>query len=246
MGKYVGNPVRRTKRQASQGTCSLCNGTFSKVAMAKHLGGCIRRTAGGSEAAGSRKTQGKKVLHLMVEGRGLPEYWMHLEARADTPLKALDDFLRDTWLECCGHLSAFKIQGETYELDALEELLDDVGEEGGEPRLRMDVALGEVLRPGMTFSHEYDFGTTTELKLKVLSAGEERARGRSIRLLARNDPPEIPCASCGKPATQVCSQCIGDGRGWLCAGCGRTHECEEEMFLPVVNSPRVGMCAYTG
>ena len=110
----------------------------------------------------------------------------------------------------------------------------------------MDVVLGEVLRRGTTFSHEYDFGTTTELKLKVHSEREGSARGRSIRLLARNDPPSVRCESCGKPATKVCSQCIGDGGGWVCDGCGRTHECEEEMFLPVVNSPRVGLCAYVG
>ncbi len=246
MGGSVGNPERKTKRRASQGTCSLCNGTFSKAAMAKHLEGCIRRRVEGPQAAGSRKSQGKKVLHLVVEGHGLPEYWMHLQALADAPLKALDDFLRDTWLECCGHLSAFRIRGKTYELDALDELLDDVGEEGEGPSLRMDVALGKVLGPGLTFNHEYDFGTTTALKLRVVSAREERARGQSIRLLARNDPPAIACESCGKPATQVCSQCICDGGGWLCAGCGRTHECEQEMFLPVVNSPRVGMCGYTG
>lgn len=214
--------------------------------MGKHLEGCLRAAAGGPKAAGARRSPGAKVLHLLVEGQGLPEYWMHLDVRADAPLKALDDFLRDTWLECCGHLSAFRIRGNTYELDALEELLEDVDEGGEEPTLRMDVPLGDVLRPGMSFSHEYDFGTTTELKLKVLSEREARARGRSIRLLARNDPPAIPCESCGKPATKVCSQCIWDGAGWLCDGCGRTHECEEEMFLPVVNSPRVGMCGYTG
>lgn len=26
----------------------------------------------------------------------------------------------------------------------------------------------------------------------------------------------------------------------------KTHECGEDMLLPVVNSPRVGMCDYTG
>jgi hypothetical protein len=30
-------------------------------------------------------------------------YWMHLEVAAGTTLTILDRFLRDTWLECCGH-----------------------------------------------------------------------------------------------------------------------------------------------
>jgi len=28
--------------------------------------------------------------------------------------------------------------------------------------------------------------------------------------------------------------------------CARSHECDHEMFLPVVNSPRAGVCAYSG
>jgi hypothetical protein len=28
--------------------------------------------------------------------------------------------------------------------------------------------------------------------------------------------------------------------------CAGGHECGEEMLLPVVNSPRVAMCGYTG
>jgi len=32
----------------------------------------------------------------------------------------------------------------------------------------------------------------------------------------------------------------------VCEGCAGEHECGEEMLLPVVNSPRVGMCGYEG
>jgi hypothetical protein len=34
--------------------------------------------------------------------------------------------------------------------------------------------------------------------------------------------------------------------GWLCDECAVGHECGEEMLLPVVNSPRVGVCGYVG
>jgi hypothetical protein len=111
----------------------------------------------------------------------------------------------------------------------------------------MRVQVGSLLSPGVQFSHEYDFGTTTELRLKVVSEREGEVKGKSsIQVLARNEPPTIPCNVCGKPATHVCSQCIYEGTGWLCETCSEEHECGEEMLLPVVNSPRVGMCAYTG
>src|SRR5260370_19281758 len=39
---------------------------------------------------------------------------MHLELPANATLADLDDFLRDTWLECCGHLSEFTIKDVSY------------------------------------------------------------------------------------------------------------------------------------
>ena len=114
---------------------------------------------------------------------------------------------------------------------------------------RMNVAIGRVLAPGSTFSYEYDFGTTTELTGKIVSAlsrTNARLIGKPIQVLARNDSPGITCLSCGKNATQVCSECIYSGEGCLCEECAKEHECGEEMLLPIVNSPRVGMCGYIG
>lgn len=110
----------------------------------------------------------------------------------------------------------------------------------------MNVTLNKVLGAGTEFYHEYDFGTTTGLKLRVLSERKGEISGKSIRVLARSESPPITCGSCGKPAKQVCAECIWEGKGWLCDECATEHECGEEMPLPVVNSPRVGMCGYTG
>lgn len=161
---------------------------------------------------------------------------MHLEVPATATLGDLDDFLRRTWLECCGHMSLFEIGG----VDYYSELVD------GLPGRRMNVQLGKVLAPGLKFSHEYDFGTTTELALTVAAERQGPTHGKSIVVLARNDPPDIACDLCGRPATSVCVQCIYEGGGWLCDECAQEHPCGEDMLLPVVNSPRVGMCGYTG
>ena len=112
----------------------------------------------------------------------------------------------------------------------------------------MDVRLGEALGPGRTFLHEYDFGSTTELKLRVLGEREEPlpARTPAVTLLARNQPPEAVCDMCGEPATQICTECIYEEGGLLCAAHAGNHACGEEMLLPLVNSPRAGVCGYTG
>jgi Plasmid pRiA4b ORF-3-like protein len=232
-------------RTSSQGTCYLCKSTISKAAMKKHLDTCQSKgvpaaTTDPTSSPSSSKSQKGKGFLLLVEGYRMPEYWMYLEAPAQATLGDLDKLLRNTWLECCGHLSAFEIAGVSYSSDA--EMPSGLGTGDKSMKMKLDKAL----EPGMKFSHEYDFGTTTELSLKVLSEREGEAKGKSIRILARNDAPVIACQSCGKPATEVCSQCVYDGEGWLCEDCAEDHECGEEMFLPVVNSPRVGMCAYTG
>jgi Plasmid pRiA4b ORF-3-like protein len=133
----------------------------------------------------------------VVEGRDLPMYWMHLDVKASSTLATLDRFLKDTWLECCGYLSAFEIGGVRYTVDARMADDWDMGEKS------MRVRLDKVLSPGQTSSYEYDYGTTTELRLRVIS--EREVEGKAIQLFARNTAPVILYEECGKLATNVCS-----------------------------------------
>ena len=111
----------------------------------------------------------------------------------------------------------------------------------------MQVRLDQVLHPGQTCSYEYDFGSTTELTVKVILEQEVDMKGKTIQVLARNNLSMIPCDVCGGPATNTCSQCIyEEDKGYLCDACAKDHECGEEMLLPRVNSPRAGVCGYTG
>jgi len=219
----------------SKGICQFCHGVFSKATIARHLETCAQRTDPAT-TTGQKSTKQTKLVHLLVEGREQPRYWMHVELPAEATLQTLDDFLRTMWLECCGHLSRFEIDGDSYASYPDPEFGDK----------SMRVKIGTILSPGEQFFHEYDYGTTTELRLKVVGEREGVTKGKSVRVLARNEPPQISCEKCGKPATQVCAECIYDGSGWLCDDCAEDHECGEEMLLPVVNSPRVGMCGYTG
>jgi len=207
--------------------------------MTRHLEACEQRAAIQAEAGSHQKAQQTRTFHLVVAGYRLPMYWMHLEVSAGTTLATLDRFLRDTWLECCGHLSAFEIGGVRYTVDA--GLYD--WDTGGK---NMQVRLDKVLKPGQTYSYEYDFGSTTELTLKVISEQEMEAQKKAIQILARNNLPLVPCDVCGEPATTTCSQCVYEDKGCLCDACAKDHECGEEMLLPMVNSPRAGVCGYTG
>ena len=171
-----------------------------------------------------RPKEAPPAFHLLVEGRYNKGYWLHLAVPMNAPLSRLDAFLRRIWLECCGHMSGFF-------LPKREEL-------------RMGLQAGRVLQPGMVLTYEYDFGSTTELTLKVLGLREGGVGKGDVELLAQNDDPEVVCEQCGShPAAQICTECV---EGWLCESCAADHECEEEMMLPVVNSPRAGVCGYCG
>ena len=225
-----------------RGKCTGCGAQYAGSQMGKHLASCI---AGNS---GPQKTLGKdgKVFGLKVEGPGYAgTYWLFLEAPAELALLDLDRFLRDVWLECCGHCSAFTIGNVRYEPSKPPNLLDWGP---SQPTRRMAVPLGEVLLPGVTFRYEYDFGTTTELGLKVLWEKKGEARRDGISILARNEAPALACGSCKAAAEWVCAECIQEyGKdACYCSRCVSRHGCDEEMSLPVVNSPRMGACGYTG
>jgi hypothetical protein len=97
---------------------------------------------------------------------------------------------------------------------------------------------------GDTVTYQYDFGSTTELMVRRTGV-THGSSGKPI-VAARNEDPVWPCEECGRPAASICSECAWRGGGFCCAKHQADHGCGEEMLLPVVNSPRMGVCGYTG
>src|SRR5947209_19068033 len=105
----------QSKRVTTTGICKYCNGEFDKAKMTQHLKNCKARAAANAAGMGDETQQKQKLFHILAEGRYNPQYWMHIEIPASEPLFTLDGFLRDIWVECCGHLSAFNIGGISYQ-----------------------------------------------------------------------------------------------------------------------------------
>jgi len=232
------------RKFSSAGKCHFCKQTFGKKEMAAHLEVCELRKPALKSKPKKAVPEKTGVFYILAEGYYQQEYWLHFDIRAEATLRGLDRFLRDIWLECCGHLSAFTIEEKIYHYHLPEEpsLLGPQLEE-----YDMDFALKDVLQPKLKFLHDYDFGTTTRLRLEVLSFREGEIRGKEIQLLARNDPPERLCDECQRrKATLICTECRWRNGGCLCDRCVLDHKCDKDMLLPVVNSPRVGMCGYEG
>jgi len=70
----------------------------------------------------------------------------------------------------------------------------------------MSYPMRRVLGVGMEVDYIYDFGSSTELVISVISSRDILPRKKPVRVLARNLPPDIRC-SCGEPASYVCAAC---------------------------------------
>lgn len=223
------------KKGSSFGICELCGERTSRAAMAGHLASC-------GPNHDSRRGTASQLFHLRVEGKDAPMFWIDLEIKGESPLRRLDDLLRRVWLECCGHMSAFEINGLRYPVVIDNEFGFDRNERS------MNTKVSHLLTsPGQRFTYEYDFGSTTHLTLRLLGTRSGTIGRPAARLLARNEPPVWPCAVCAEPATLICPFCVDERNPFSCAKHAREHACgEDESFLPVVSSPRTGVCGYTG
>lgn len=222
----------------SRGRCRYCQVEYTKTGMIRHVAACKERI---KEWEKSKSTKQCGYFTLTVTGKYDRDYWLIIECKENATLQDVDQFLRDIWLECCGHLSAFDISGESYER------FPDTSGFGDMPAKSMKHQLKSVLKKGMSIGYEYDFGSTTDL---VIHASDDRVgpwKRDKITLMSRNHPIDYICSECGKKvARSVCTQCIYEGTGYLCEDCEERHECGTDMLLPVSNSPRCGVCGYDG
>ena len=224
--------------QKIKGKCKYCGKEYTGSYMGRHLNACKARQIRIMEEKGSRRCG---YFELKIYFKYNKDYWLFVEVSENATLRDVDAFLRDIWLECCGHLSAFKIGEISYESMPAGDFF------WGEPPRSMNHKLKTVLEKGMTIDYEYDFGSTTELKITVNDYRIGYWKKEKLTLLSRNNPPVFLCDNCGKmPAVVIHPEHVWDGTGFLCEDCEKELGCEEDFMLNVCNSPRMGVCGYDG
>ena len=202
------------------GKCELCYQDVNVRTITRHMKKCASNYKGDIE----------NMLFRVCAWRENTMYWLFLLVPTNMKLKALDEYLRKTWLECCGHLSEFEINGKTYMTGEMNKLIKNTF-----------VVSKENTR------YTYDFGSSTELCINALSICQ--TNNKDIKLLSRNDKPIINCCypRCKKASTIICNLCQ-DTFCDKCIGLSK-HACEFEMdedVVVIVNSPRYGICGYDG
>jgi len=200
----------------STGNCYICGATVGKAAIKNHLIKHYGEYSGGQEC-----------YLLKAEGEFNKEYWLYFDIPLEKTLSDIDSFLREIWLECCGHMSAFFLTSRfgLDELDMKQKLI--------------------TFDAGTKLSHHYDFGSTTETDITFIKTVKRNPQKKAVRLLARNVAPVFQCADCGELADYINTELkYQSDNPYCCKKCSKKYDVD--MMLPVTNSPRMGECGYSG
>jgi hypothetical protein len=196
--------------------------------MGRHLTTCPRRQEQVAAATGKPQT----LVHLRIQDGYEGAFWFDAEVRGTATLADIDSYLRGIWLECCGHMSRFSLGG------------------WGGTEISKSRRVEAVFADGVELIYIYDFGTESVSRIKAVGSRHATPLSRRpIVLMARNLVPEAACVECDGPASHLCLECQQEWEspGTLCTQHAKIHPHEDYGEpIEIVNSPRLGLCGYTG
>lgn len=218
----------------TKGTCNFCGRKLTSGGLIRHLKSCDEREEAVARAnEQNKKAPEQRLYHLQLKNEYSSDFWLHLEVNGNARLKQLDAYLRNIWLECCGHLSRFAIGNNVWEEE-----------------LSMNQKIYQLLDIDMELTHVYDYGSSTYTTIKTVDARWGKPLTRfPIFLMARNELPKVECDRCPKTARWLYDDFNSyEEQELLCNDHKEEVATDEydERLLKLVNSPRFGVCGYTG
>ena len=162
LDRQVREKLKAVEQEAdnSLGRCHICGIAVRAEDASAHAQSCVRtatQTNFGNYDLDTRHS-GNGTILIWVRADEVRQ-WMTLAVRSTTSLRQLDQFLRDLWLECCGHTSHFEIGGTRYGPRARgsgHTRLADADPAKSDERNMMHT-LEEVIGPGELFRYEYGY-----------------------------------------------------------------------------------------
>lgn len=197
-------------------------------------------------------------------------YWLYAVIPQRATLATLDDLLRWAWVDCCSHLSSFRLANATSglpqffrEAPPASFLLEDSGFAlFTDERARLDIvfaALAAAIPGRESYSIEppiphliyyYDFGTITELMIEVvgrIDSPDYVPRG-AAEIIAHNLAAAEECEMCRKATA---THCYNDPKAArdsasVCQRCieSKCTKINPECVIILSTSPRMGSCRY--
>jgi hypothetical protein len=121
----------------SEGRCLYCSEMVSQRSIVAHLKKHLQKI--------EKENPSTKQTAFLISIKDA-EMFLQVLIKGDATFEVLDNFLRDIWTECCGHLSSFYTQN-------------------GE--ISFTKKMKDVLEPKLKLNYDYDFGSTTNVSLQV-------------------------------------------------------------------------------
>ena len=242
----------------SEGKCLFCGKIYSKSGINRHLAAHLKEKA-------AKGVPGKSFLVKVEPDKSLVPYpyFLCMWIDGETCMNTIDGFLRDIWLECCGHESEFEDLTKTADNnisnflnqliveERFEELLEIIISIKMKKKVSMSDEAKDVFQKGRILDYHYDFEDTTTLVITVMEEYPVKADSEIV-LLSRNEPLDIMCCDCEKiPATLICTSETHLGKTLFCPQCAEKHsktckDFDDHAARAVFNSPRSGKCQYVG
>ncbi|NOW04039.1 SEC-C metal-binding domain-containing protein [Clostridium beijerinckii] len=160
-----------------QGRCYYCNKELTERTIKRHAKSCSVMKKSIEEKMNQAKEVREQFIISMKDKYNPSLYCIYVSIDAKLQLQHLDKFIRDIWVECCGHLSAFHIDEEIYH-------------DNSDEQYEMNFYLKDVLNINKKFEYEYDFGSTTYLTLEVVDIIQVPSEFSQVEVIARNNPEE--------------------------------------------------------
>ncbi len=164
-----------------EGKCYLCNKEITNRSAKRHILTCESRKNIVEESMKEAEKTKEQFILKITDKYDPSTYYIYITIDVNLTLRALDTFLRDIWMECCGHLSEFNIDGVTYACDGALEGSVLVEQES------FDFYLKNILYINSKIKYLYDFDSTSEVLIEVVDKFETVYNSSSIEILARNN-----------------------------------------------------------
>ena len=203
--------------------CYYCNKELTERTIKRHMKNCSEMKKSIDEKRIDDKEQRNQFIIAIKSKYARNEYCIYLSIDGTLGLVHIDQFIRDIWVECCGHLSGFKIRGKYYQDN------------------QMNTQLNDILNIDEKFEYEYDFGSTTCLVLDVVNIIEVPSSFSQIEIISRNHEIKHVCKICGAEAKYF----NYEKDEWECENC-IDGDNDIIMEFDYCNSPRDGVCGYEG
>ncbi len=196
-----------------KGVCRICEKEYAASSLLRHI-----KTHLTKETAPKQND-----THFLIRANA-GHHYMYILAPLKSHLYDLDHFLRNYWMECCGHLSSFMVDREEIDMDQM---------------------MRKIFYDGFKCEYVYDWGSSTYVDIEIKGAYALPNAPKELSILVRNNPPDALCGQCEKKqATILVMEDYYNGKNpFYCADC---HDEDTEYYHRVTNSPRMGVCGYDG